>query len=80
MHTDVTMMAKAWKGRRSDHSCSESDNFVSVSSVCLSVFLAICLPKVVPALTWRISKTGYCLLDLFYSEKKKNQEVYDLPI
>ena len=37
-YTDTTMRVKGWKGRRSDHSCSESDNRVSVLS-CLSVWL-----------------------------------------
>lgn len=36
MHRDTNMRVKGWKGRRSDHSCSESDNRVSVLSVYLS--------------------------------------------
>ena len=39
MHRDTTMRVKGWKGRHSDHSCSESDNRVSVLSVYLSGYL-----------------------------------------
>lgn len=46
MHRGTTMRVKEWKGRCSDHSCSESDKHVYVLSICL----ATCLPK--PALTF----------------------------
>lgn len=37
MHRDVTMRVKGWKGRCSDHSCSESDHPAPVLSVYLSI-------------------------------------------
>lgn len=36
MHRNTTMRVKGWKGRHSDHTCSESDCRVSVLSVYLS--------------------------------------------
>lgn len=39
MHRNTIMRVKEWKGRHSDHSCSESDYHVSVLSVYLSGYL-----------------------------------------
>lgn len=41
MHRNTTMRVKGWKGRHSDHSCSESDYRVSVLSVYLSGYLPL---------------------------------------
>lgn len=81
MHTDVTMTVKAWKGRRSDHSCSESDNFVSVSCVCLSGYLP---PKARSCFDLvdlkKLGIVSFAYITVLKREEKKNWEIYDFQI
>lgn len=80
MHRDTTMRVKGWKGRRSDHSCSESDNRVSVLSVYLSGYLP---PKGRPCFdVWRYNVVALLIpgnyLLLISDNSDGFQEVYDL--
>lgn len=74
------MRVKGWKGRRSDHSCSESDNRVSVLSVYLSGYLP---PKGRPCFdVWRYSVVALLIpgnyLLLISDNSDGFQEFYDL--